>query len=361
MTSKNKLVWLNRQKPFLPAILLTATLLAVAFFGSLYKQNQKSNSSISFKVTPDQVSESYMLANLSSRLRLVSADALAGHYVTLSVINEAGQSSPERIEKPNIVDTSNLFRGVKIYQVKQGDTLDTIAKQFKLTTTQIRWSNKLKDNNISVGQTLEIPSIPGIIYVVKNNDDIDKIVQKYNTNKKQLIEANDLDVNSLVVGAKIVLPNGVLPEKERPEYVPPRPVQNNYNYTYLGSSYNRKNIRRIGYCSWCGIAGNPGVAGECTWYAWAWRHKYGRPLPSGVLGNANSWAYTLSSYGVNRIPAVGAIFQTASGIYGHVGVVTAVHSDGSITIREMNYGYERFMIKESEVPASHVGSFNYIH
>ena len=56
------------------------------------------------------------------------------------------------------------------------------------------------------------------------------------------------------------------------------------------------------------------------------------------MGNANRWASaaTAAGFTVNRTPMYGAVFQTGAGWYGHVGVVTAVNGDGSITISDMN-------------------------
>ena len=66
-------------------------------------------------------------------------------------------------------------------------------------------------------------------------------------------------------------------------------------------------------------------------------------------------------YTVNRTPSVNSVFQPSAGWVGHVGIVTAVHADGSITVREMNYMYRTFQVVESEIPANQVGNFLYIH
>lgn len=357
---KSRRFW-QRIKIISPTLSLFFLVILLAFLGSSHKNSSKQQGFNSFSVSPDSLSESYMLANLSSRLNLASADALAGDYVTFSVISEVGQTTPERIDKPTIIDTSHLSRGVKSYQFKSGDTLEAIAKKFQLTTDQIRWSNNLANNKVAIGRILDIPSIAGIVYTIKDQDTVESLAKKYQSNPAQIVSFNDLDVkNELKKGHKIILPGGILPVKERPEYVSPR-SNPRYTYTYLGSGWHRQNMRRIGYCSWCYIAGNPGVPGECTWFSWAWRARYGRPLPSGPLGHAYSWAYSLSSYGVNNTPSVGAVFQNNAGYYGHVGIVTALNEDGSITVQEMNYAYERFVIKESEIPANLVRSYRYIH
>ena len=87
-----------------------------------------------------------------------------------------------------------------------------------------------------------------------------------------------------------------------------------------------------------------------------------KDLPAN-LGNANAWARNAAArgYTVNRTPSAGAIFQTTSGWYGHVGYVEAVNSDGSIVVSEMNYNYRAYLVIRSTIPASSVGNFNYIH
>ena len=85
-------------------------------------------------------------------------------------------------------------------------------------------------------------------------------------------------------------------------------------------------------------------------------------MPSN-LGNANTWAVRAAAAGyyVDNVPSAGAIFQTTSGWYGHVGYVESVNEDGSIVATEMNYNYRTYMVIRSTIPASAVGNFNYIH
>lgn len=86
------------------------------------------------------------------------------------------------------------------------------------------------------------------------------------------------------------------------------------------------------------IEGNTYAWGNCTYWAYAMRLWAGHPI-SRRWGNANTWDDNASAEGyvVNHTPAVGAIFQTDAGEYGHVAYVTMVESDtGRWTISEMN-------------------------
>lgn len=353
----------GRTVPYLAAFLV---IFGVAQVGTEGKnKGSGSNLNISnmatsdYGVSADQLSELYVVANVADAMSLASLDTVSSNYVKATVMKEISQTSTDKLEKPPLIN-AGISRGVQTYVVKEGDTMESIATELGLTTDQIRWSNGLKDTTVTVGQSLTVPSIPGIVYTVKAGDTPDGLANKYGSMSDRIIANNDLESTGLVEGMQIVLPNGKLPLTERPEYVPPV-----YTYTFSGSSSTRQNVRVVtgeyNLGSMYG-GGNPGTPGQCTWFAWWWRannpNSLGR-LPGG-LGHAYSWAGSLANRGVSRTPAVGAVFQTNLGWYGHVGVVTAVNPDGSIVVREMNYAAP-YVITEATIPASQVGAFNYIY
>lgn len=78
--------------------------------------------------------------------------------------------------------------------------------------------------------------------------------------------------------------------------------------------------------------------GNCTWWSYAMRKWAGSPIPT-TWGNANTWDdyAKRDGYVVNNTPAVGAIFQTDAGEYGHVAYVIGVNdTNGEWKISEMN-------------------------
>ena len=353
MTKKHRISF-----KLVPYTVATAVTLGLVVVGSLDKQNSDVNLSLdafaenNYKISVDQLSELYVVADLSDSLGLASASDVASNFVVTSSMYEAGQTSSGKIEKPSITDVSTS-RGIIEYTVLDGDTMDSIAAKYGLTTNQIRWSNGLKTTAVSLGNKLFLPSVPGIVYTVKPGDTVYSVASRYGGSVEEIIHLNDLEENSeLSAGMKIVIRNGSLPTVERPEYVAPAV---RYYYTYLGSTSERQNVQIIGYKY--GLGG-PYVGGQCT--QWAWYNR--KDLPSN-LGNANAWARNAAAAGftVNRTPSAGAIFQTTSGWYGHVGYVEAVNSDGSITVSEMNYNYRSYLVIRATIPASSVGNFNYIH
>lgn len=361
MVKKNKLNF-KQVKKFLPYILVGFLTLMIVFLGSIDKRNAGLSLSLDtfvandYKVSVDQLSELYVVADLSDALGLASASDVASNYVITNTMYNSGQAiSGGKTEKPNIVDIP-ASRGVIEYTVADGENMEAIASRYGLSTDQIRWSNGLKTTDVAPGTVLYLPSTSGIVYTVKSDDSIESIVSKYGSNMEEIIALNDLEVSGIAEGMRIVIKGGSLPEKERPEYVAPvvHIPTYTYTYTYLGSTSVRQNIEVVGYFY---NLGGPYGRGQCT--QWAWYNR--QDLPSS-LGNANAWARNAAAAGylVDRTPSAGAVIQTTAGWYGHVGYVEAVNPDGSIVMSEMNYGIPYRVIR-STIPASAVGNFNYIH
>ena len=366
--SKNRL-HLSGVKKLLPYVLIGFLTLALVFVGSLDKQNASANVSLdSFvdnndTVSMDQISELYIVADLSDTLGLASASDVASNYVIATAMYDSGQTTAGKLEKPSLTDVDTREWVIE-YTVQEGETMDDIASKYGITTDQIRWSNGLKTTAIATGNTLYLPKEPGIIYTVKSGDTVESIVEKYGSNVEEITIFNDLDTKPLTEGQRIFIKDGSLPEKERPEYVAPvikKPTYTyttSYSYTYLGDTSERIGIEVIGYNYYGG--------GQCVGYATWYRNISGlsnlRPV-SAAWGNARNWAAAARNAGfvVDRTPEINAVFQTPAGIYGHVGIVVGINPDGSIVVQEANYNYRVGRITRSTIPASAVGNFNYIH
>lgn len=346
-------------KSLLPYAVVGIATLVLVFVGSMDKNSSGNNLSLDLfadnnsNISVDQMSEMYMVADLSNALGLASSSDVASSYVMVNSMYESGQTASGKLEKPNLSDV-NINRGIIEHTVVEGENVDAIAKKYGVTADQVRWSNGLKDTTVAVGTVLKIPSTPGIVYKVKSGDTVDSIVKKYGSNAAEIIALNDLENSGISEGMNIIIKGGSLPTTERPEYVPPRrypttttTTTTTYTYTYLGNASSRTNVS-------C----NRGLgAGQCT--SWGWLK---RPDLGFIKANANRWDDIARANGrvVNRTPSAGAIFQTDSGWYGHVGYVESVNADGSINISERNYA-GCYGVLFSTIPAGEVGRFNYIH
>ena len=344
---------------------LSGALIVAALFAGILNKAHSSNVDLTSldvndaKISTDKLSELYVVADLSDALNLASAEDVAYNYVATSSLYNIGQTSigSGKIEKNITTDTSKFSRGVISYTVSAGETMEDIAYKFGLSTDQIRWSNGLKTTSISEGDTLYLTkNISGIVYTVKADDTLESIANTYGSTVENIKHLNDIEVSGISEGMRIAIEGGTLPEKERPEYVPPAPVvTTTYRYTTSGSGGARLTLTVIDGSLWLST---PYTSGQCTSYAWYMRQD----LP-GNLGNAYSWAANAAAAGfpVDNSPQAGDVFQTTSGYFGHVGYVVAVNDDGTILVRELNYNYRAGVLTESLISASAVSSFNYIH
>ena len=363
MTKKKHTFDFKKIRRTLPYVLSAILTIAVVFVGSIDKRNSTFNLSLdafaekNYNISVDQLSELYVVADLSDALGLASASDVASNFVITTSMYEVGQTSATgKLEKPNITNIT-ASRGVVEYVVAESDTMESIAKKYGISTDQIRWSNDLKTTDLSAGDILYIPSTSGIVYTVQADDDIDSIAERYGGVASEIIALNDLEVSGVSEGMRILIKGGTLPEEERPEYV--APVVQTYYYTYLGSNASRLNMEVLG---WYYNLGGPYAAGQCTQWAWYKWQQNGREVPSN-WGNAYSWgaAVAAAGYRVDHYPETGAIFQSSSGWYGHVGYVEGVNADGSIIASEMNYGYQPFRAIKSTIPAASAAVLWYIH
>ncbi len=103
------------------------------------------------------------------------------------------------------------------YPVEQGDTLSTIAQKFGVSVDTIKWSNDLRGDSLSIGQTLKIPPVSGIVHKVREGETIYTIAKKYKTDAQKVVnfpfnDFTDLDTFALNIGQTIIVPDGVQPE-----------------------------------------------------------------------------------------------------------------------------------------------------
>lgn len=293
-------------------------------------------------------------AGIAERSDLPIAANVANLSVSLSAESQLAQNNDSNvISKPQIIQPTADSREIKQYTGKAGDTVGQIAAQFGVSTNTIKWANNLTSDAIDNGKVLLIPPVDGVIYVVKPGDTADSVAAKYQADRDRIVSFNDLELSGLTPGKTIVVPGGVLPDSERPGFVTSQNAARQGSYLGGFSTVNAQ----IAHAS----AGNRYAPGNCTWYAYERRLQLGRPVGS-FWGNAATWAMyaRAAGYLVDNKPEVGAVMQNGGG-FGHVAIVEAVNSDGSITISEMNYAGNFNRVTSRTVSAGAVSGFNYIH
>lgn len=351
-----KKVKIEKIKSILPYVLYSILVILFVFLGTISKRDSNTTLSIdafSIKestISADQVSEMYIVANISNALNLASSDTAAENFVMTKTLYKVGQSTNGKLEKTPILEAP-YTRGVIIYTVKEGDSIYSIAQKNKLTKEQIRWSNGLLSSRLYAGMTLFLPGVPGIVYTVKSGDTLSSIATKCGSTVEEIKVMNDLETTTVDPGLRIVIKGGTLPREERPEY-----TRTAYATTRgLAADRITYDVLMTGFGAWGGYAW-----GNCT--SWAWYNRQDLPF---ALGDANYWAEGARlqgfpvDYGEN--PQIGDVFQYRNGTTGHVGIVEDVFEDGSLLISEANYRNYTGVVSESLVSRGTASQFTFIH
>ena len=100
------------------------------------------------------------------------------------------------------------------YTVKKGDSLYSIATKYGVTVNDLKTTNNLTSNTLSIGQVLKIPGLsveqPNT-HTVKKGESLYSIANKYGTTVTELKNLNNLTSNNLSIGQILKLP-GTLEE-----------------------------------------------------------------------------------------------------------------------------------------------------
>jgi len=119
----------------------------------------------------------------------------------MGALEEKKQSSAEA------KNTATKVQKLK-YKVKPGDTLKSIAKKYHVKPESISGSSRLNEfQEISVGQTLSIPSQDGFYYIVKKNERLANILQAHKVGLDKFMTENEhVNIDLLDLGEEIFLP-----------------------------------------------------------------------------------------------------------------------------------------------------------
>jgi LysM repeat protein len=111
------------------------------------------------------------------------------------------------IIKPASIPTAPLeSRAPIVHVVAQGDTLESIGKQFNLPWRDVVWSNPGLRLPLTVGLHLKVPPLPGVVVVVKKGDTPAGLASKYGVDVTTLLGFNNLHGPQLTPGSVLVIP-----------------------------------------------------------------------------------------------------------------------------------------------------------
>ena len=101
---------------------------------------------------------------------------------------------------------------ITVYRVEPGDTPGGIAERFGISLQTLLWANNLRNaNTVKIGDDLIILPVTGVQYEVKRGDTMESIAKKFKGDAAEITSFNGLAIGEdLVVGQVVIIPNGEL-------------------------------------------------------------------------------------------------------------------------------------------------------
>ena len=158
-----------------------------------------------------QVQKGDTLYSISRKLGVSVADLRRVNSLTTDTL------TPGQMLTIPTINSSNPITNT--YIVQRGDSLWTIANKNNITVDELKKTNNLTDNTLTIGQVLIIPSSNNqtppsednnvgyeTTYIVKRGDSLWSIANNYGITVNQLKEANDISNNMLTIGQELIIP-----------------------------------------------------------------------------------------------------------------------------------------------------------
>ncbi|MGD8744220.1 MAG: peptidoglycan DD-metalloendopeptidase family protein [Candidatus Woesebacteria bacterium] len=106
------------------------------------------------------------------------------------------------------------------YEVKDGDTISSIAEKFDVTEDTIYWQNDLTSRSkITPGQVIEVLPVTGIAHKVRKGDTVYSIAKRYDIDPQPIVNypfntfTND-ETFELAIGQTLMVPEGIMPQAQ---------------------------------------------------------------------------------------------------------------------------------------------------
>jgi membrane-bound lytic murein transglycosylase D len=122
------------------------------------------------------------------------------------------------LDKKEIQKDSAAVATASFYVVQKGDNLSAIAKKFNVTVAEIQGWNKLINNNLQLGASLQVVKSPinkeaisesverkDIAYSVQKGDNLGGIAKKFGATIEELKQWNNLKTNAIAIGNSLIV------------------------------------------------------------------------------------------------------------------------------------------------------------
>jgi len=104
-------------------------------------------------------------------------------------------------------------REILHYTVDEGDTIESLAEDFGISTNTIIWANDLNAHaTLENGEELIILPLSGALHLVRSGDTLSEIALWYKGDVEEILEFNELEsAEDIFVGDLLVIPDGTKP------------------------------------------------------------------------------------------------------------------------------------------------------
>ncbi len=147
--------------------------------------------------------------------QLASADFFNENVVYDEVITTVGANNDYLFKTgaTETIITRNTRTETIFYNVKSGESVASVARDFGLSPDTVRYVNKLSGNGLTAGQKLKIPPVDGIYVTVQKNDTLSGISKKYKIALADIQKYNNLPAGEPIFSGQEILVPGVVAPK----------------------------------------------------------------------------------------------------------------------------------------------------
>ena len=93
--------------------------------------------------------------------------------------------------------------------VKDGDSIEKIARRYNITADTIRWANGIESyETIHPGDTLLILPVNGVLHSVRRGQTLNEIAELYDVDADRIIQQNGLEKGVVLVDQELIIPEG---------------------------------------------------------------------------------------------------------------------------------------------------------
>lgn len=122
----------------------------------------------------------------------------------------------------SVLTAPRTRNAIETYLVQSGDTLSKIAQSFGLSIETLLWANRIRSYQyLRPGDKLLIPPMDGVVHIVKRGETLEELARIYRVSPTAIAETNRLENQKVAIGTTLIIPGA----RPLPPPAPPRPTR----------------------------------------------------------------------------------------------------------------------------------------